>query len=1052
MAEHGWLGRFFLLKTTFARLLLIVLAMGGTLAGVNMVKEGKPDLNIATATITTAWGAADAATIEQRITTPLERQFKEVPDLQRMVSGSFQGFSIISLQFEASAEPREAMEILRAELSEARGILPKEADEPVLKQFRLTDVPVFSVRLTGNVDVSILSELARSIAEELERLTGVNEAETIGDREEVVMVRLIGARMDALGISSTQVAGALRDASLNMPWGRFDGEDLGAFFRFRGRFGTLDELGGLPVRRSPNGQIITLSQIADISRTLAEERTRTFFSADGAPFETAVEVSLTRQSGADAIEVVERARMALEARVSREDWPEGVSVHVVTDESEDIVSNLSNVAISGGQAMLAVFLVLFVSLTWREALMAGLAIPVTFGGALIVLSAMGSTLNEMVIIGMVIALGLLVDVFILMLEGLHDGIYVRGRDFRRAAMETVRTYAAPALSGTLTTVFAMAPLIGIEGTPGKFIRPLPVTAIICLAAAFAVALLLVVPLSRHVLPKSGTTAGKTRMDRLSATAGSGLNALLRARFVATRGSALAWVAAALVVFGLSAMAFRTLPSELIGKTDGLDMGILIEMEPETSLASSQRCADGTGEVLRALPFFRHVTKYVGRKSPFSTPSLADRLSAKQDLGFVGFTGTFIPRNERDRIAHEYEDDIRDALLDAMHHCPGGRLQLTMPAGETSSESPVQIILTGGETEVLREISADLIAALKDIPGARNVRDNLGLLSLDIVATPRMEALNFYGVPVQDLASQVRFLMSNDKVGEFELGGVDEDLDIRMGFAWPSRGGTIGGPTMAGELQLFNIVTPSGGIVSLGELVDLELRESALTILHENGQRALTVLSDTSGRTAGEVLADLKPTLEALAPTWPEGYSYTVGGEAADSAQVFGSAGVMMALALVLIFALLVIQFDNFVQPFIVMSAIPLALTGTFMAFYTLDMTFSFMSMVGIIALIGIVVNNSIVMIETMNEHRERGLPVSEAAAHGAADRLRPILTTSITTVIGMIPLSLSDPLWLPLGVTIIGGLVFSTALSLFIVPCLYRLLTRERLRIAPEGS
>jgi len=1009
MAEHGWLSQFFLLKTTFARLLLIVLAMGGILAGVNMVKEGKPDLHIATATISTAWSTADAASIGQRITAPIERQLKDVPDRQRMVSGSFQGFSIISLQFDASAEPGEAMELLRAELSEARGVLPQEADEPVLKQFRLTDVPVFSVRLTGNVDVSILSELARSISEELERLTGVNEAETIGDREEIVMVRLIGARMDALGISSTQVANTLRNANLNVPWGRFDGEELGAFFRFQGRFSTLDDLEGLPVRRSPNGQIITLSQIADISRTLAEERTRTFFSADGTPFERTVEISVTRQSGADAIEVIERAREALAARVGRDDWPEGASLHVVTDESKDIIDNLSNVAVSGGQAMLAVFLVLFVSLTWREALMAGLAIPVTFGGALIVLFATGSTLNEMVIIGMVIALGLLVDVFILMLEGLHDAIYVRGRNFRQATMETVKTYAVPALSGTLTTVFAMAPLIGIEGTPGKFIRPLPVTAIICLAAAFAVALLLVVPLSRHVLPKSGTEAGKTRMDRLSARAGSGLNALLKRRFVGTRWSALAWITTALAVFGLSAMAFRTLPSELIGKTDGLDMGILIEMEPETSLAAAQRCADGVGEVLRAMPFFRHTTKYVGRKSPFSTPSLADRLSAKQDLGFVGFTGTFAPRNERDRIAHEYEDDIREALVPAMRHCPGGRLQLTMPAGETSSESPVQIILTGDETDVLREISADLIATMKDIPGTRNVRDNLGLLSLDIVATPRMEALNFYGVSAQDLANQVRFLMNSDKVGEFELGGVNEDIDIRMGFAWPSRAGAIGGPTTAAELQLLNVVTPSGGIVSLGELVDLDLRESAPTILHEDGQRALTVLSDTSGRTAGEVLADLTPTLEKFAGTWPEGYGYTIGGDAADSAQVFGSAAIMLVLALVLVFALLVIQFDNFVQPFIVMSAIPLALTGTFLAFYSLGMTFSFMSMIGIIALIGIVVNNSIVMIETMNKHRERGLSSDEAAARGAADRLRPILTTSVTTINGMLPWSPSDP-------------------------------------------
>lgn len=203
------------------------------------------------------------------------------------------------------------------------------------------------------------------------------------------------------------------------------------------------------------------------------------------------------------------------------------------------------------------------------------------------------------------------------------------------------------------------------------------------------------------------------------------------------------------------------------------------------------------------------------------------------------------------------------------------------------------------------------------------------------------------------------------------------------------------------------------------------------------------MAQTEGRTAGEILADVMPRLNELQAGWPDGYRIGVAGEAEASEKVFGSAQTMLMLALFLVFALLVLQFDSFKQPFVIMSAIPLALTGTFFAFFILQLTFSFMAMVGIIALIGIVVNDTIIMVETMNDHRANGASVREAASLGAADRLRPIVTTSITTIAGLVPLALSQEMWLPLSTAVIGGLIFATFLALLIVPCLFLLFTPE---------
>ena len=295
-------------------------------------------------------------------------------------------------------------------------------------------------------------------------------------------------------------------------------------------------------------------------------------------------------------------------------------------------------------------------------------------------------------------------------------------------------------------------------------------------------------------------------------------------------------------------------------------------------------------------------------------------------------------------------------------------------------------------------------------------------------------------------------MTSDEVGKFVRGGVEEDLPIMMGYAWPSRQGEMGGPTTLEELNLLNVINQDGRGVPLQSLVDLQLEEAALSVLHKDGERTIIVMAQTVGRTAGEVLADAMLELEKIQSTWPEGYRIEVAGEAEASGEVFGSAAKMLMLALFLVFAVLVLQFDSFKQPFIIMSAIPLALTGTFLAFLFMGIPFSFMAMVGVIALVGIVVNDTIIMVETMNQHIANGLSVREAASRGAADRLRPIVTTSVTTIVGLVPLAISQEMWLPLSTTIIGGLIVVTFLALLIVPCLFLLFTTETIKTDEQGQ
>jgi multidrug efflux pump subunit AcrB len=345
---------------------------------------------------------------------------------------------------------------------------------------------------------------------------------------------------------------------------------------------------------------------------------------------------------------------------------------------------------------------------------------------------------------------------------------------------------------------------------------------------------------------------------------------------------------------------------------------------------------------------------------------------------------------------------------------------------------------------LRDLSQQVQTVLARTPGVVDVRDNLGSLEPEIALRPNREALHFFGISHEELAAQIRLALSNDPIGTFTRRSGLDDIDIRLGTEWPSRPGEARGPRNIEEIALVRAYTPNGESISLFQLLKPIQSESAVAISHRNGERALAVLGKNQGRTVGEVMNDIMPTLEEMQESWPGGYSLTVAGEAEETQETFGSAGIALVVAIILVTGVLVIVFDSFRQAFIILFTMPLALIGTFLGFYAFGMSFSFFAMIGVISLVGIVVNNGIVMVDTMNRSLKEGLNTAAAAAAGSARRLRPVLTTSLTTIVGLIPLAVSSPMYRPLTLVIIFGLISATILSLFVVPALYLLLTPQK--------
>ena len=1042
------LSRFFFLNTIFAILLTILLIVGGVLGYFSMTKQSQPDINIAVANITTTWPGADPQTIEQQVTDEIETEISSVENVKQIQSASYTGFSVINVEFTSSADTDRAIQELRQAVSQAESELPEDAEQPVVEQVSLDDAPIITLALYGDIDPTVISRAAEEIQDRLEQVGGVSEVNLGGAREEVVSVQMNPYRLATLGISPATVASQIRTANTDVPLNEIESDLIGTQVRFYGRFRTVEQLELLPIARL-EGRVVRLNEVATVRRELEQEDVRAFISTSGGDYQPVVSVGVVKVPGQDSIEVINSVIATVdEIKQNPDIWPLGMEYEIIADESEIIWEQLGNLFVNALQAMAAVFVILFIALSWREALIAGLSIPLTFSGTLAVLWLMGQTLNNMVLIGMVLALGILVDVFILMMEGMHEAIFVQGLPFNSAALRTVKTYAPPAFAGQLTTILALTPLMAISGTLGKFIELLPIAAIICLILSFAIAIFIDIPLSRYLLADVKGVESKSKIDRLSETASEKWTRWSLNHTVKNKTTATAWTVGTIALFVCTIFTFSQIPVEFFPQSDQRNFSVNVELPPTTTLNVTQEVADDLGQILQEKDYLESVIKYVGQRSNLVA---SGELQPTEGSYLLGFSGVFKPEDDRDKISYEYLDDLRTELQASLDKYPGALLVLNeQQAGQ--SGDPIQIEITGSNLSQLREISQQVQMELRRIPGATDVRDSLGALQPDLRLIPKREELSFYGLSEQQLASQAQYYTRAVDIGDFALGGDEEDIEIRLSTAWPSRNGRVGGPTRRDELLSVRFFSddPNEELISASAVVDAVQAEAPLSIARRDGRRTATVLAKNEDRTVGEILAQLEPKLKEMKQSWDSGYDYSFGGETEDQAETFGSAGQALALAVFLVFAVLVLQLGSFRQPFIILLAIPFALIGTIGGFYLTGIPFSFSAFIGIIALVGIVVNDAIVMVDTMNSYQDEGMPKRQAAAKGVSDRLRPVLTTSITTIIGLIPLALSDPTWMPLCSAIIFGLVAATIIALIVVPCLYLLLTPKTERIDSE--
>ncbi len=1041
--------RFIFIETVFSKVLVGACVAAGLVALQAMVREKNPDLAIPQAVVSVEWAGASPEQIEKEIVAGLEDEVRGLPQLHRFWSSAQHSFALLSVQFSAESDIPSSMQRLRSRVDRAAARFPRAAKKPRIEQIAVNDFPVQTYVLFGTNDDRLLARSGQRLKRQLEDVAGVRKVQLYGHREERLHVRLKPHALKSLSLSPSHVRERLQEANLELAWGDLEEPAARYALVYAGGFTGPDSMAALPIADLGDGRVVRLGEVAEVFVGLERDLGQTRTSRLGGDFTDALTLSILKRPGADSLAVIADVKDRIEAVTSLADWPHALTLQLIGDEGEGIEHALDEVQTSLLQGMIGVFVVLLTLLSWREATVAALGMPVSILAAIGGLYSFGFTLNTLVFTGIVIALGLLVDMFILVMEGVHERLFLHSETFSEAVIGTAKTFLLPALAGQLTTIMAMVPLLVIGGIDGKFIRVIPLTAIACLCASFGLAFVAALPLSRYVLAGSRRHQ-PTRMDRLTMVLADRLHAWLRAGPVRSKRSAVAVVMAAVALFTLSMGLALISPSELYPREDGRNLGVTIEQRPEATQQDARRVAGRVGAYLSTLPYLQSVTTHAAEKSPFALKTLDDYLAPLTGFHLVGVSARFVPRDDRDHPAYAYLSQIRQGLDRTLADEPGVRVQLHPDLGGATADDPIQIQIVGNDLVALRAAAGSVARALRATAGVTDVRDTMGHFHTELRFRPISSRLAFYGISEPELAEQMRVTMSEDPIGRFKRDGIEQDLDIQLSTGWPSRKGELGGPRSFAEIASIVLSAGDGVNVPLMGLVDLDIAQTPISISRVDGRRAVTVKAQlVPGQTSGDVVAAVEPSLRRLQTSWPEGFSWRIRGEAESAETVSGNANRALLLAALLVFAVLALLFGSFRQPLIILATMPLALTGTFLGFALTGIPLSFPAMIGIVAVIGIVVNDAIVMVDTMNGHLRSGKSVPEAAARGTADRLRPIFTTTVTTIVGLVPLALSSPMWFPLCMAIIYGETVATAFAIAVIPALFVLTTSHS---GPRGA
>ena len=1013
--------------------MLVVVALAGLMAFIDLPRAEDPGFLVRSAIVRTQFPGAAPERVEYLVTDPIERAVQEIPEVAHIKSESRTGLSIITVELrESVTELRPVWDSLRRKVDDAAGTLPAGVT-PVVDD-ELGDVFGTVVTLTADgFSYAELEAIAEQVREVFLRIEDVSRVDVKGTQEERVFVDFDNARLAGLGLSAGQLQGILQSSNIIVSGGAVETGSERITLEPTGSFTSVDDIRQTLITLPGTGETAYLGDVASIRRGYVEPA-REKVRANGEP---ALVLAISMRAGGNIVALGENIRTAT-AELERR-YPVGVAFDMLAFQPEVVDRAVSTFVNSILQAVGMVLASMLLFLGVRTGLVVASLVPMAMLATTMLMQAFGIGLDKMSLASLIIALGHLVDNAIVMSESILVRMQA-GDDARTAALASAKELRIPLLISSLTTIAAFLPIVLAESAVGEYTAPLAQVIAITLLSSWLLAITMIPLLCMIFLrvrrrrdDSEGTGKPAAAFDGAFYRRYRGVLRLLLKRPLVTVGGAAAILVATFGLFRLVEQSFFPDSREVIFTGD-------FEFPYGTSFAHTEAAMhDIERFVIEELAAGSDVDGNGGiRNWAFFIGGGAPRFNlgynpAQPNSGYAAMIGNasafeaLEPSLDRLREYVEVNHPDIDVTLSGLSTGPGGG-------------TPVEVRLFGADEAVLYGLADAVKAQLASLPGTRNISDDWGAQTKKLIVEIDNARARRAGITNQDIAVSLRMALSGSPVTEYREGDKAIPVVLRS---------EVGGREDIGKLESINVYAQSGQNVSLRQVADVELAFEPSRILRRDRSKALSVLAEldaASGATAFSIAAAMDGWLAEQQADWPVGYSYEIGGTFKSSADANASIAETLPIGGLLIVLLLVAQFNSLRKPLIVVLTIPLGLTGVVLGLLVTGQAFGFMTLLGVISLAGIVINNAIVLIDRIRiEIEENGFAPAQAVIEAAQRRLRPILLTTATTAGGLLPLWFGgDPLFVSMAVAILFGLVFATVLTLGFVPALYCVLFRVR--------
>ncbi len=1016
-------------KVTTAMLAMILVVLG-IITFSRLGLDFFPDIEYPSVSVITTYSGASSEDIENTITKPLEEIISSVNRVKKVNSTTMEGASVIMIEFEWGTNLDFAAQDVRDQIGLYENYMPEEANDPLVVKFSMSQIPIIFYGVTANRPTFDLKEIIEDeVKGRLERIDGVASAQVFSMETREILVEVDKRALESRNLSLDQILLALRLENLNLPAGHIVERHSDFLVRTVGEFETLEDIRNTVVGASASGEPMYIRDIAAVKDTMKE--TRFLGRIQG---ESGVFLIINKRSGANTVIAAEAVKKELERIKST--LPSDIEFFPFMDQSEmiqKVIRRTGNNALIGG--ILAMFFILVFLRNWRPTITIFLAIPLSVITTFIAFYLAGYTINLLTLGGLALGIGMLVDNAVVVIENIYRHLE-EGEGKNEAAKKGASEVGMAITASTLTTIAVFFPMVFARGITGSLTRGLALAIAFSLLASLFVALT-VVPMVASIIFKVNKNqeaeAQKKRRREFKKARNfyrETLHKALRRRWWVLGGAS--------VLFLLSFVIIPFLGTEFMPAMDR-DMLILkVKMPIGTSLEETDRVVTIVENLMRQEPGIETISAQAGSQAEENPADLAGQINTTgthEGLLWVGLTS----KSERDISDLEILENIR-RKLPKMKDVKFEAIDIG-EAMMSGISAPVEIKIFGKDLAKLKEMANSIVDRIQDVEGLRDVTHTLAEGKPEYHIRIDREKASRLGLMVNQVANTVQTASLGKVATRYREG--DEEVDIRVKFNEKFR-------DSLDDIRSIPVLTPANEVVYLDQVASISPGEGPIRITRENQSREVAVTANIAGRDLGSVISEIKSRIATIEKGLPPGYFIEFGGEYEQMQEAFIIMAGAFALATLLVYMIMASQFESFVHPFVIMFTIPLGLIGVIIALIISGQPVSLPVLIGFIMLGGIAVNNGIVMVDYINQLKRSGVEMKEAILQGSVVRLRPVLITAFTTIMGMLPMALSTSegaeMRAPMAITVIGGLVATTFLTLFVIPIIYSVVNRVRFK------